>query len=242
MHNIDRTQMEMDPREMFEQEYQEGDFSREYAQQEAPLFESNFQEAATYEEGLGEVDELAFASELLEITNENELDQFLGRLFKKVSSGIGRFMKSPVGGALGNILKTVAKTALPIAGKAAGAYFGGPIGSAIGGQVGSTAGSMFGLEGEGMSDEDREFEIARRYVKFASDAARRATFLPTTLNPMTAAKTAVAGAARRYAPGLLRRPSYYYSEPDPGYGYSTSASGRTGRWVRRGNRIIIYGA
>ena len=45
----------------------------------------------------GKADEMALAAELLEISNEAELDQFLGSIFKKVSSAVGKAVKSPIG-------------------------------------------------------------------------------------------------------------------------------------------------
>ena len=127
------------------------------------------------------------------VTDEQELDQFLGKLISKVSRTAGSIIRSPAGKALGGILKGAAKKALPIAGPAVGTYFGGPAGGAIGGKLASAAGRIFGLELEGMSGEDQEFEVARRFVRLAASAAQKAA----------AARSAVAAAARRHAPGLL---------------------------------------
>ena len=71
---------------------------------------------------------MELAAQLLEITSEEELDQFLGGLFKKVWRGVKK-----IGKPLGGLLKKVAKVALPIAGTAAGTFFGGPVGGMIGG-------------------------------------------------------------------------------------------------------------
>ena len=49
-------------------------------------------------------------------------------------------VKSPVGQALGGILKGAARQALPMVGSALGGYFGGPAGAKIGGQLASGAG------------------------------------------------------------------------------------------------------
>ena len=127
------------------------------------------------------------------VTDEQELDQFLGKLISKVSRTAGSIIRSSAGKALGGILKGAAKKALPIAGPAVGTYFGGPAGGAIGGKLASAAGRIFGLELEGMSGEDQEFEVARRFVRLAASAAQKAA----------AARSAVAAAARRHAPGLL---------------------------------------
>jgi hypothetical protein len=67
-------------------------------------------------------------------------------------------------------LKPLAKAALSIEGRALGTFVGGP----VGGKLASAAGRMFGLELEGLSAEDREFEVARRFVRFASATTKNA--------------------------------------------------------------------
>jgi hypothetical protein len=143
--------------------------------QEVPLHETSSEapthEADAYEMLMQEAEEMELATELLEVSNEHELDQFLGSLISKVGKGLGDFVKSPVGQALGGVLKSAAKAALPIAGSALGGLVGGPAGAALGGNLASSAGHMFGLELEGLSSEDREFEVARRFVRLAHHAA-----------------------------------------------------------------------
>ena len=78
-------------------------------------------------------------------------------------------MKSPIGQAVGGVLKGVAKKALPIAGGALGAYFGGPLGAKIGSGLAPAAGSALGLELEALSQEDREFEGGKQFVRFAAN-------------------------------------------------------------------------
>ena len=53
-----------------------------------------------------------------------------------------------------------------------------------------------------LSAEDRELEIARRFVRIASTAARQAASAPPDLDGETAATQAVAAAARKYLPQL----------------------------------------
>jgi hypothetical protein len=164
-------------------------------------FESGYQE---YQElPLPEVMEDELASELLEVSNEQELDHFLGNLFNKIAGTIGRVIKSPVGQALGGVLKQVAKKALPIAGGALGTFVGGPMGGMVGSKLASMAGDAFGLEYEGLSPEDRDFERAKRYVRFAGHAAKKAALAPPQVHPDTVAKAAVEDAAKKFAPGLL---------------------------------------
>jgi uncharacterized protein (DUF697 family) len=256
---------------------------------------------------LSEQEEIELASELLEITSEEELEQFLGNVFKKVSRGVGSFIKSPVGRALGGVLKNVAKKALPVVGGALGSMVAPGIGTAIGSKLGSLAGGLFEVQLEGVLPEQAEYEVARRYVNLAASAARNAALARPrgSANPLTVARAAVARAARTYAPGLHRqmmrslrggrmtarpgvpRPPYRRpgapsgppmqprprpASPQPGFvpgpavamGVSGDSPGAvpmgipddvfepvepsmdgaavSGRWVRRGSKIIVLGA
>ena len=151
---------------------------------------------------------MELASELLEITSEEELDQFLGSLFKKVGRGIGSFVKGPIGRSLGGMLKGIAKKVLPIAGGALGSFIPIPgVGTAVGTALGSAASNLFELELEGLSNEDQEFEVARRYVRLAGEAAKQAAQAPQNIAPEAAAKAALMAAAQQYAPGLVRQPA-----------------------------------
>jgi uncharacterized protein (DUF697 family) len=193
-----------------------------------------------------EVTEMELASELLSLQNEAELDQFIGKLFKKAAGAVKNFAKSGVGKALGGVLKKVAKTALPIAGKALGTFIAPGVGTAVGGALGNAASNLFELELEGLSAEDREFEVARAYVRFAGNAARRASQMQN-MPPGRAAQSAVIQSARRFAPGLLTRRRRYYS---PRYGssqvntntdYNDQSSEDNGTWYRNGDQIILQG-
>jgi len=90
---------------------------------EAEDFEFGGDEAEAFEtaEELDETEEMELASQLLEITDEAELDQFLGRLIMRAGRAAGRLARSGAGRALGGILKGAAKKALPILGGAIGA-------------------------------------------------------------------------------------------------------------------------
>src|SRR5437660_717781 len=102
-----------------------------------------------------EVTELS--GELLGITNEAELDRFLGDVIRKAGQALGKVVRSPIGQAVGGWLKGAAKSALPLAGGALGGLVGGPLSAKIGSGLASAAGSAFGIEAE-MSQEDRESE------------------------------------------------------------------------------------
>lgn len=259
MHDVDGTQMEYGSGP-FEYE-QVPDFgSGEYEQTGGPgsVLGSLFGEAeaeGNLEGGgylsdqglpLPEAMEDEMAAELLDVHNEDELEHFLGSLFHKVASTVGKVIKSPVGHALGGILKQVAKKALPIAGGALGTFIGGPAGGMLGSKLASMAGNAFGLELEGLSPEDRDFEVAKRYVRFASHAARRAALSTPHGHPVHVAKSAVVDAARKFAPGLL---SPVASAPLAGLMQpSTLATPahharyrRQGKWIRRGRHIVLLG-
>ena len=155
---------------------------------------------------LSEAQEIELASELLEISNEQELEQFLGNVFKSVARGVGGLIKSPVGRALGGILKNVAKRALPVVGGALGSMVAPGIGTALGSKLGSMASGLFEVELESMPQEQAEYEAARRLVNLAAtSAAHAARARPRPgVSPQTVARAAVAAAARTYAPGVYR--------------------------------------
>jgi len=184
-------------------------------------------------EVFNESEVMELTAELLEITNEAELDRFLGDLIKRAGRAIGKVVKSPIGQAVGGVLKGVAKKALPIAGGALGAYFGGPLGAQIGSGLASAAGGALGLELETMNQEDREFEGGKQFVKFAADTVKNAASTSPSVDPRSAAQTAATTAAQKYAPNLL----------GPGSGSvapsSVPGKGRSGRWMRKGRNIII---
>ncbi len=178
-----------------------------------------------------ETEEMELAAELLAVSDDAELEQFLGKLFKRIKRGakkVGRALRP-----LGRILKPIAKRLLPIAGRAVGTFFGGPAGGAIGGRLAPLAGKIFGLELEGLSPEDQELEVARRFVRLAGAAAQNALAAPESAPPEKVAKAAVAKAAKKHAPGLLRS----------GRGATLAPAGgrRSGRWIRRGRKIVLLG-
>jgi hypothetical protein len=213
---------------------------------EMEMFESEQFEwtGETTGEVLGEGELMELAAELLEVRDEQELDRFLGDIFKKVKT----FAGSPAGKAVGGMLKGVLKKALPIAGKVAGSFFGGPIGATIGGKLGSMAGNLFEMELEGLSQEDREFEAAKQFVRFASEAVKNASSAPGS-NPVAIARSAVAAAAQNHAPGLLNgsammSPMSSMSPRSSMSQMSSQSAGfgrpRSGRWRRIGpNKIIV---
>jgi hypothetical protein len=254
MHDIDRVRLETQaehsmyesqPFESEQFEYGELGTEAEHSMYETGPFESEqFEfgelENPIYGETAGvftETQEMEFASELLEVTNEAELDRFLGKLINRAVRTVGKAVSSPAGQAIGGILKGAARKVLPTIGSAVGSYLGGERGAQLGNQAAAAAGRMFGLELEGLSAEDREFEVAKRYVSFAGEAVKNLTLTPTQQNPRAAANAAAISAAQTHAPGLLSAAA----SPLPGQVRSSMPKANRGQWVRRGNKIILYG-
>jgi hypothetical protein len=142
-----------------------------------------------------DAEEMELALELLGVTSEAELEQFLGDLFKKAWRGIKR-VGSKVIGPLGGLLKTVAKKALPFLATAAGTFFGGPAGGAIAGKLGSLVSQALEAEVAGMAAADRDLEKSRQFVRLAGQAARAAASAPTGANPIAVAQKILADSAK----------------------------------------------
>jgi hypothetical protein len=202
---------------MYETEAYEGPFGGQFEQEYAGEMYGEF----------GELNENELAAELLEITNEQELDRFIGNLVKSV----GQFARSGVGKAIGGVLKNIAKTALPVVGSAIGSFVAPGIGTAIGGKLGSLAGGLLEVnEAETMGEEEAEYAAARRFVQFGRATARYGRMAPPNVPPPAVARAAAIAAARRYAPGLVQRrtPSFRdrRSERRSAYGGAPSGGGR----------------
>jgi hypothetical protein len=219
----------------------EGEYEGEYD----PEYDGEMEQEGGYDESeaaFSAAEEMELAAELLTVSDEAELEQFLGKLIKKAWSGVKKFAGSPTGRALGGLLKGAAKKALPVVGRAVGSYIGGPAGGAAGARLASSAGRIFGLEFEGMSPEDMEFETARRFVRFAGSAAQKATTAPRSTPPVKIAKAALTAAARAHAPGLLRPGILPSGAGRPLASHPSRFRRRTGRWIRRGTNLIVLGA
>lgn len=233
MHDIDRTQLE------FEADADEFEADRyEYA---APYAASS----QAGETGVfGEAEEMELAAELLASGDEQELDQFIGKLIGQAGELAGQPVKGRTASKLGGFLKGALKKALPMVAGAAGTLLGGPLGGAAAGKLASAAGKAFGLELEGLSPEDQEFEAARRFVRLAGEATKQAGRAAQVIeDPQAAARKALTVAARRHAPGLLAAAAAplqrELSAPAPAP--RGERPGQSGRWMRQGDRIVLFG-
>lgn len=192
-------------------------------------------------------DELTLATELLSVTDEAELDRFLGRLIEDA----GRAARSPVGRALGGLLKSVVRKALPLVGNVVAPGIGGAIGAGIASawkradqrhaaherpepspavHAPANAAEIFGMELEGLSAEDRAFEVARQFVRLAVDATERLDESADADAAPACAVGALREAAAAHAPGLLL--------------VHTASSGTppaSEEWIRRGRTVVVVG-
>lgn len=179
-------------------------------------FEYEFEAENENEAGVfGEAETETLAAELMEVQSEAELEQFLGNLIKKAGQAVGSFVRSPVGQALGGALKSAVKQGLPTVGSALGGMIGGAQGAKIGGQLGSFASGQ-------INEMEMEMETAKDIVRMAGNAVKNAAAAPAGSNPVAIAKAAVAQAVK--------------SLPA-----ATARGGAQGRWIRRGNRIVLLG-
>ena len=164
------------------------------------------------------------AGGLLDVTNESELEDFLGGLVAETARNAGGRIPAGTGRALVDVLRKTAERTLPTLTTALGDEMGSARPTAA-----ETAARVYGLELEGMSAEDRDYEIARQFVRFAQAAAGRAARTPAPAPAAAAVDAAVAAAGREFAPGLLPSESAFPAGP------------QTGPWVRRGNRVVLIG-
>lgn len=167
----------------------------------------------------GGAQELELGADLLEVANEAELDGFLRGLIAAVGRRGPALAGSPLGDALVQTLKRAVRPILPIrSGALATAAADAP-------DLKQRAARIFGLELEGLSPEDKEFEVAQHFVRLAADTIRKAGAAAGSSSPVDIAQTALAQAARQHAPGLMRH----------GDGLAPLA----GRWIRAGSRIVV---
>ena len=223
-----------------------GEYETDVGELESDEFEFEMSDEADFESEvespLEEVEEMELAAELLAVSSEQELDQFLGKIFKKIGKGIKKIAKP-----LGGMLKGIAKKALPFVGGALGSFIPIPgVGTAVGSALGSAASKLLEVDLEGMSPEDQEFEVARRFVRLASRTAAKAASLPPNVDPTAAAIQIIRAVAQKLqSRGGLAQESDEVSAPaSPASSPTRPASGRRtqGRWYRRGNTIVLIGA
>jgi hypothetical protein len=214
MHDLDRQQLEQHERA--------GLFG------ESPRREPGHQLSESYE--------MELAAELLEVNSEEELEQFLGDLLARATSAASRAYNSDAVQSALPGLKAIGRVVLPRAASYVANRFAPGTGDIAGAGAHAAVDQWLKEELEGLSGEDREFESARRYVRFANDALSRAAQMPANVPPPVAGQVAVTDAARQHMPGAVPFVGEAFEE-EPRH---DGAQGREeGRWVRRGRTIVI---
>jgi hypothetical protein len=208
MHDIDSTRLEANPdqNENLEDQEQASDAGEAEGDFEMPMSEE---------------EEEALAAELLGVSSEEEMDQFFGKLFRKLRPVIGGAAKflSQNAGPLTASLKGIARKALPFVGGALGTAIPIPgVGTALGGAVGRAASNLLEMETNEMEVDEREFEIAKRFVRLASHAVRQgARMRAARFNARNASNLALRYSLQRLrrSGGFRWRPIYRPCPPCP---------------------------
>lgn len=261
MHDLDRVSMQREHEYEGEGHELEGEYNGEYAGEYTGEFAGEYNEYGEYESGGGVLQEgevMELATRLLTVSSDRELDRFLAGLVGRGVQAVGRALSGPVGQAVVTAARPLVEAALPALSGAAGQGWGGP---PPGASIDPAAARELGLELEGMSYEDRELEVAKQVVRLASTAGAMASTAPANAPPEMVANEAVAAAQAQVAPGAAGAgagvdgppPGGGAGMPEPppmnggawgaGPGPAAGLAGATsGRWFRRGNRIVILGA
>lgn len=146
-----------------------------------------------------------------------------GSLGSAAGQRIGNYLGGKAGG---RYLSKLGQTY----GSKAGNWLGSTLGGKLGGSVANWATDALGLEAENMQQEEYEFIGAQHFVRMASEIAGQTLQATPHTPPKAAAQTAANTLVRQFMPGLI------------GAGAGAGGAQQSGRWVRQGNRITLYGA
>lgn len=216
----------------------ENEFEYEFENEFEAEFEDDFEFENEYEaefeddfemEVFSEDEELELAEQLLSAESDDELEYFLGSLIKKAVPFVGRLLKGRGKKLVRGLARKgmgMARRFLPGLGRRASRA----IGSRRFGQISNLARSFFGFELEMMAPEEQELEIAKKIIRTTKTAAKNlakaaSKGIPPT--PQLVDKALKAAAKKHLRPGGKKGPG--------------SRRGQ-GRWVRKGNTIIVKGA
>jgi hypothetical protein len=170
---------------------------------------------------LGETEVMEAAAELFEM---DEIGAFVRRIFARTGRQLQRTLVPAAADALARALQPVADGIAQVLAPDQ------PSPPAIN--------SDLGLELEGLSAEDREFEVAKQLVRLASTAAAIAGSAPPNVPVGEVARIASVEAAKQFAPGFVGRLS---SGPGPNRAPAQPPLPSSGRWYRRGDQIVLVG-
>jgi len=165
------------------------------------------------------------ATRLLEMTSQAELDTLLDGVLRTAARAAGAGLSPTAARAVAVAtkrgLRGLGRAVLPVAGRSFDAWVR-PGGGSQGTAETLRVSRLLGLPVEGLSTEDREYEIATAYVRFAHVAADRAFRLARSSPPQAAVDRALSSARREAFPALRPRV-------------------RRGRWRRRGAQVVVEG-
>lgn len=244
MHDLDQT---LDYAEEFEDVDEESYF--ETASDDDAFAEDSVESDAlgntsdddAVDQPLDDATETELAADLLDAEDDEELEQVINRAMSHPPKGRrprrrGRSRNRKRKRGVGGLLKRLAKKALPGIGAVLGSAI--PIvGPLVGRAVGKAASKAIHPEHEGLGPDDLDFETAKAVIRTASDAADNAERIPPEVPSDQAANAAVVKAARKHAPRLVR-----HKGASPVASSSPPAGiVRSGRWVRRGRKIVLLG-
>jgi hypothetical protein len=184
---------------------------------------------------LTERDELELAAELLELASEAELEQFLGDLIERGRKAVGEQIKPGKPGE--HVAAAVRYGAPAIVVKTMAAHptlaqWAPVAGPATGFAADRLINWLTKKELETLNLEDRELEMARRYVRFATTALADAAERPYD-DPEESAADALTRAANAYAPWLVPQIEDIFG----GRNGSNGADG--GVWFREGSTLVL---
>jgi hypothetical protein len=181
---------------------------------------------------LSETQELELANEVLEVTSEEELEEFLGDLWNRAKSTAGQIYNSAAVQQALPTVKAVGAKILPVAAGKLADYAWPGSGDYVKAGTGALVDQWLKEELEGLSAEDRELALARRYIRFALEALDRAAKTPKRVPPHVAGQIAVTDSARTHIPGVVP----FLPQLT---GFNGASEPTAGRWVRRGSTIEI---
>ena len=202
-------------------------------QPELELFESEQLEWSGESGGgvLGETDEIEIAAELLEVRDEQELDQFLGNLIKKVGRAVGTAVRSPIG--RGDRRHPQGRGQDRAAGRRRRAR-----------HVRRRSARHHDRQRARVHGRQRAWARARRFEPGGPRIRSGQAIRPFRQRGGEERRTDIVGprsgrrrasppsrlAAQRLAPGLLR---------GPGSSRPARRTGPSGRWMRRGRNVLV---
>jgi hypothetical protein len=167
-----------------------------------------------------EHEEMEQAIALLEVANEEQLYRFLCIFVQKANGKLGNAVSPQIGDAVAGVLERAAGEVLSLARETTGHRIGSRLGAQFGCGLASIGGPALGLELEGLSREDSEFEAIRQFVRFATRSMENAASVALPHGPADVAHHAAAEAARIYAPGLTLGGRRHGGRWAPGRPYS----------------------